>query len=76
MKRSRGGSSPTTDVTTSPRPSPARWPNTDARAKLETWHNVKAEYHYAEGTERALHTKVNSMLNINRAIATQYGVHR
>lgn len=48
----------------------------DAQPELEAWHNVKAEYHYAEGTERALRTKVNSMLNINRAIAAQFGVHR
>lgn len=41
----------------------------DAQAELESWHNVKAEYHYAEGTERALRTKLNSMLNLNRAIA-------
>lgn len=48
----------------------------DAQPELEAWHNVKAEYHYAEGTERALRTKVNSMLNINRAIAGQFGAHR
>lgn len=48
----------------------------DAQAELEAWHNVKAEYHYAEGTERALRTKVNSMLNINKAITTAYGAHR
>lgn len=44
--------------------------------ELEAWHNTKAEYHYAEDTERALRTKVNSMLNINRAIAAQFGAHR
>lgn len=48
----------------------------DAAAELNTWHNAKAEYHYAEGTERALRTKVYSMLNINRAIAAQFGAHR
>ncbi len=48
----------------------------DAQSELEAWHNVKAEYHYAEGTERALRTKVNSMLNINKAISTAYGAHR
>lgn len=48
----------------------------DAQAELEAWHNVKAEYHYAEGTERSLRTKVNAMLNINKAIAAQYGAHR
>lgn len=48
----------------------------DALDELQTWHNVKAEYHYAEDTERALRTKVNSMLNINRAIAAQFGAHR
>ncbi|AZS46647.1 hypothetical protein [Microbacterium oxydans] len=48
----------------------------DAQEQLEAWHNVKAEYHYAEGTERALRTKVYSMLNINRAIAAQFGAHR
>ncbi|AQY02062.1 hypothetical protein [Microbacterium foliorum] len=50
--------------------------DTDAQSELETWHNVKAEYHYAAGTERALRTKVNSMLNINRAIAAQFGAQR
>jgi len=48
----------------------------DAQAELEAWHNVKAEFHYAEGTERALRTKVNAMLNINKAIAAQFGAHR
>jgi hypothetical protein len=48
----------------------------DSLAELETWHNTKAEYHFAEKTEQALRTKVYSMLNINRAIAAQYGVHR
>lgn len=48
----------------------------DAQDELETWHNLKAEYHYAEGTERSLRTKVNAMLNINKAIAAQYGAHR
>lgn len=50
--------------------------DTDAQTELEAWHNVKAEYHYAEGTERALRTKVNAMLNINKAIASQFGAHR
>ncbi|KTR74180.1 hypothetical protein NS234_19425, partial [Microbacterium oxydans] len=48
----------------------------DAQAELEAWHNVKAEYHYAAGTERSLARKVNAMLNINRAIAAQFGAHR
>lgn len=48
----------------------------DALEELETWHNTKAEYHHAEATERSLRTKVYSMLNINRAIAAQYGAHR
>lgn len=48
----------------------------DAQDELEVWHNLKAEYHYAEGTERSLRTKVNSMLNINKAITHAYGAHR
>ncbi|MGI6878792.1 hypothetical protein [Microbacterium sp. gxy059] len=48
----------------------------DAQSELEKWHAAKAEYHYAEDTERALRTKVMSMLNINRSISTQYGAHR
>lgn len=48
----------------------------DAQPELEKWHAAKAEYHYAEDTEKALRTKVMSMLNINRSIATQYGAHR
>lgn len=48
----------------------------DALEELAAWHAVKAEYHHAEATERALRTKVYSMLNINKAIAAQYGVHR
>ena len=47
-------------------------PATFARAMADT----NAEYHYAEGTERALRTKVKSMLNINRAIAAQFGATR
>lgn len=48
----------------------------DAQDELEVWHNVKAEYHYAEVTERSLRTKLNAMLNINKAIAAQFGAHR
>ncbi len=48
----------------------------DAQPELEVWHNTKAEYHYAEDTERALRTKVMSMLNVNRSISTQFGAHR
>lgn len=48
----------------------------DALPELEAWHTEKAAYHYAEDTERALRTKVNAMLNINRAIAAQFGAHR
>lgn len=48
----------------------------DAQPELEQWHAEKAAYHYAEDTERALRTKVMSMLNINRSIATQFGSHR
>lgn len=48
----------------------------DAQPELEVWHNAKAEYHYAEDTAKALQTKVNSMLNINKALTTQYGSYR
>lgn len=48
----------------------------DSMPQLEAWHNTKAEYHHAESTERSLRTKVYSMLNINRAIAAQFGAHR
>ncbi|TFC59450.1 MULTISPECIES: hypothetical protein [unclassified Cryobacterium] len=44
----------------------------DAQPELEVWHNAKAEYHYAEDTEKALRTKIFSMLNINRSIAAAY----
>jgi hypothetical protein len=45
----------------------------DAMPELEVWHGTKAEYHYAEDTERALRTKIYSMLNINKAVVAQYG---
>lgn len=44
----------------------------DAQSELETWHNTKAEYHYMEDTERALRTKIYSMLNINKAVTAAY----
>ena len=44
----------------------------DAQSELEAWHNTKAEYHYAEDTERALRTKIYSMLNVNKAVAAAY----
>ena len=44
----------------------------DAQSELETWHNTKAEYHYAEDTERALRTKIFSMLNINKSVTAAY----
>ncbi len=44
----------------------------DAQSELEAWHGTKAEYHYAEDTERALRTKIYSMLNINKAVTAQY----
>lgn len=47
----------------------------DAQSELETWHNAKAEYHYAEDTEKALRTKIYSMLNINKSVAAAYNTH-
>lgn len=44
----------------------------DAQSELEAWHNTKAEYHYAEDTERALRTKIYSMLNINKSVTAAY----
>lgn len=44
----------------------------DAQPELETWHNTKAEYHYAEDTEKALRTKIYSMLNINKGVVAAY----
>jgi len=44
----------------------------DAQSELEAWHNTKAEYHYAEDTERALRTKIYSMLNINKGVVAAY----
>ncbi|WP_295014835.1 hypothetical protein [uncultured Microbacterium sp.] len=48
----------------------------DALPELEVWHGCKAEYHYAEDTAKALTTKVNSMLNINKHVNAQYGSYR
>lgn len=48
----------------------------DALPELEVWHNCKAEYHYAEDTSKALTTKVNSMLNINKTVSAHYGSYR
>lgn len=48
----------------------------EALEALEQWHNTKAEYHYAEDTMKALQTKINSMLNINKGITTQYQAYR
>ncbi|MDJ0323195.1 hypothetical protein QMG61_05385 [Cryobacterium sp. PH31-AA6] len=44
----------------------------DAQPELETWHNTKAEYHYAEDTERGLRTRIYSMLNINKSVTAAY----
>lgn len=44
----------------------------DAQPELEAWHNTKAEYHYAEDTEKALRTKIYSMLNINKGVVAAY----
>lgn len=46
----------------------------DAQPELEEWHNAKAEYHYADDTERALRTKIYSMLNINKVVGASYNV--
>lgn len=47
----------------------------DAQPELETWHKTKAEYHYAEDTEKALRTKIYSMLNINKSVQAAYNTH-
>jgi hypothetical protein len=47
----------------------------DAQPELEAWHNTKAEYHYAEDTEKALRTKIYSMLNINKGVVAAYNTH-
>lgn len=44
----------------------------DAQGELEAWHHTKAEYHYAEDTGKALQTKINSMLNINKGVIAAY----
>lgn len=44
----------------------------DAQSELEAWHNTKAEYHYAEDTERGLRTRIYSMLNINKGVVAAY----
>lgn len=48
----------------------------DAMDELEAWHNAKAEYHYAEASERALRTQIMSMLNVARSVSSQYGSYR
>lgn len=48
----------------------------DAQPELETWHNAKAEYHYAEDTERGLRTRIFSMLNINKSVTAAYNTGR
>ena len=48
----------------------------DAQGELEIWHGCKAEYHYAEDTEKALRTKIYSMLNINRSVTAAYNTGR
>lgn len=48
----------------------------DALPELEAWHDLKAQYHHVEDSSKALRTKVNAMLNINKAVSAQYGAHR
>ena len=48
----------------------------DALEELEAWHKTKAEYHYAEDTERALRTQIMSMLNVNKSVSAHYGSYR
>lgn len=48
----------------------------DALPELEAWHDMKAQYHHVEDSSKALRTKVNAMLNINKAVSAQYGAHR
>lgn len=53
-----------------------------AQAELEAadakrrWDEKRAAYHYAEDTQKALTTKIYSMLNVNKAIAATYATHR
>lgn len=48
----------------------------EAQPYLKTWQITKGEYHYAEATERALRTKINSYLNINRSVTAQFQTYR
>ncbi|MGH3703004.1 MAG: hypothetical protein ACRDT9_00105 [Agromyces sp.] len=46
----------------------------DAADAKREWDTQKAAYHYAEDTQKALTTKIYSMLNVNKAIAAAYTV--
>lgn len=48
----------------------------DAMGAKQAWDLVKAEYHYAEDTMQALRTRIYSMLNINKAVTTQFQSYR
>lgn len=48
----------------------------DAAEAKALWDRKRAEYHYAEDTQKALTTKIYSMLNVNKAVAAAYATHR
>jgi ribosome-binding ATPase YchF (GTP1/OBG family) len=48
----------------------------DAAEAKARWDEQRAAYHYAEDTQKALTTKIYSMLNVNRAVAATYTSHR